>query len=145
RPRCSRAVPQGHGIYRKLDLELLDPGDEDARRFLLETQHPEFADALRSDEDVMVDGEPVNPRPHVAMHQVVANQLPADDPPETWQTVQRRAALGHDWPNIMHVIASLVTEDMHRALSEHRQPDPAAYARRLNGLPGDWPSPESAR
>ncbi|MGI8446276.1 MAG: hypothetical protein ACR2MP_03625, partial [Streptosporangiaceae bacterium] len=63
---------------------MLDPGDEDERRFLLEAQHPEFADALRSEEDVMVDGEPGNPRPHVAMHQVVANQLPADDPPETW-------------------------------------------------------------
>lgn len=143
--RCSWAVPPGHGIYRKLDLELLDRGDEDERRFLLEARHPEFADALRSAEDVMVDGEPVNPRLHVAMHQVVANQVLADDPPETWQTVQRRAALGHDWHNIMHVIAPLITEDIHRALSEDSQPDPAGYARRLNGLPGDWPPPESAR
>jgi hypothetical protein len=32
----------------------------------------------------------------MAMHQVVANQLLADDPPETWQTVQRLAGLGYD-------------------------------------------------
>jgi hypothetical protein len=32
----------------------------------------------------------------------------------------------------------LVTEDVHAALKEHRQPDPADYARRLSELPGDW-------
>ena len=73
------------------------------------------------------------------------NQLLAGDPPETWQTVQRLAGLGYDWHNIMHMIASLVTDDVDRALNEHRQPDPAGYAHRLNGLPGDWPPPEPAR
>jgi hypothetical protein len=82
---------------------------------------------------------------HPALHQVVANQLLADDPPETWQTVQRLAGLGYGWHNIMHMIASLITEDVYWALTEHRQPDPAAYARRLNELPGDWPPPEPAR
>jgi hypothetical protein len=33
---------------------------------------------------VIVGGETVNPRLHVAMHRVVANQLLADDPPEAW-------------------------------------------------------------
>ena len=69
--------------------------------------HPEFAEALQGDEDVIIDGEPVNPRLHVAMHQVAANQLTADDPPETWQTVQRLAGRGYDWHNIMHMIAPL--------------------------------------
>jgi Domain of unknown function (DUF1841) len=142
--RRSWAVPPGHGIYRGLELELLDPGDEDEARFLIEAQHLAFADALRSDEDVIVDGEPVNPRLHVAMHQVVANQLLADDPPETWHTVQRLAGMGYDWHNIMHMIASLVTEDVYRALNEHWYHDPASYARRLNELPGDWPPPEPA-
>ena len=112
---------------------------------LIEALHPQFADALHGDDDVIVGGETVNPRLHVAMHQVVANQLLADDPPETWQTTQRLAGLGYDWHNIMHMIASLVTEDVYRALKEHRQPDPAAYARRLSELPGDWPPPEPAR
>jgi hypothetical protein len=31
------------------------------------------------------------------MYQIVANQLLADDPAETWQTVHRLAALGYDW------------------------------------------------
>ena len=143
--RRSWAVPPSHGIYQELDLELLDPGDEDERALLLEALHPEFADAPQGDDDVIIDGEPVNPRLHVAMHQVVANQLLGNDPPETWQTVQRLARRGYDWHNIMHMIASLVTEDVYGALKEHRQPDPAAYARRLNELPGDWPPPEPAR
>ena len=37
------------------------------------------------------------------MHQIVANQLLADDPPETWQTVQRLDGLGYDWHTIMHM------------------------------------------
>lgn len=44
----------------------------------------------------------------------------------------------------MHMIASLVTEDAYWALREHREHDPAAYARRLSDLPGDWPPPEPA-
>jgi hypothetical protein len=93
---------------------------------------------------VIVGGQTVNPRLHVAMHQVVANQVLSGDPPQTWQTVQRLAGLGYDWHNIMHMIASLVAEDIYGALKEHRQHDPAAYARRLCELPGDWPPPENA-
>jgi Domain of unknown function (DUF1841) len=143
--RRSWALPRAHGTYQGLDLELLDPGNEDERALLIEALHLEFADALHGEDDVIVDGETVNPRLHVAMHQVVANQLLANDPPQTWQTVQRLAGLGYDWHNIMHMIAALVTEDVYLALTEHRQPDPAAYARRLSELPGDWPPPETAR
>ena len=143
--RRSWAIPRAHGIYQGLDLELLHPGDEDDRALLIEALHLEFAGALHGEEDVIVGGQTVNPRVHVAMHQVVANQLLADDPPETWQTVQRLAGLGYDWHNIMHMIASLVTEDVYGALTEHRQPDPAPYAQRLSELPGDWPPPETLR
>ena len=143
--RRSWAVPPAHGIYQELDLQLLDPGDEDQRALLLEALHPDFAGALQGDDDVIIGGELVNPRLHVAMHQVVANQLLADDPPETWQAVQRLAGLGYDWHNIMHMIASLVTEDVYGVLQEHRKPDPAGYTRRLNQLPGDWPPPKPAR
>jgi hypothetical protein len=142
--RRSWALPRAHGIYQGLDLELLDPGEDDERALLIEALHPEF-DVLHGEDDAIVGGETVNPRLHMAMHEVVANQLLADDPPQTWQTVQRLAELGYDWHNIIHMIASLVTEDVHLALAEHRQPDPAAYARRLQELPGDWPPPETAR
>jgi hypothetical protein len=112
-------------------------------RPLLEARHAEFGDALRSDEEMVVDGEPFNPRLHLAMHQIVANQLLADDPPETWQTVQRLAELSYDWHNIMHMIARLLSDDLYSALSESREFDAADYARRLAELPGDWLPPHS--
>jgi hypothetical protein len=77
------------------------------------------------------------------MHQAVTNQLLADDPPATWQTVQRLIGLGYDWHNITHMVSALLAEDLYRVMQEHRQPDPADYARRLNELPGDWPPPQA--
>jgi hypothetical protein len=141
--RRSWAMPSGHGLYRGIDIEMLDAGDEDELALLIEAQHAELADALEGAEEVTVDGEPFNPRLHVAMHQIVANQLLADDPRDTWRTVQRLADLGYDWHNVMHMIASLVSEDVHRALTEHSAVDPRDYARRLDGLPGDWPAPQA--
>jgi hypothetical protein len=139
--RQSWAVPAGHGSYRGLDLELLDRADEAGLTFLIEAMHPELADALGSGDEVIVGGEPFSPRLHIAMHQIVATQLLADDPPETWQTVQRLAALGYDWHNIMHMIATVVSDDIYHALNEGRPSDPADYIRRLHELPGDWPPP----
>ena len=141
--RRSWAIPAAHGTYRGLDLELLNPDDEDELTLLIEARHPELEDALQSGVEMTADGEPFNPRLHVTMHQIVARQLLADDPPETWQTVQRLARMGYDWHNIMHMIAGLVAEDVHRALTENRRFDVGDYARRLNALPGDWPPPEA--
>jgi hypothetical protein len=126
--RRSWALPAAHGTDRGLDLELLDPDDEGERALLIEARHPEFADAVQSSDDVFIDGEAVNPRLHLAMHEIVANQLLADDPPETWQTVQRLAGLGYDWHNIMHMIAALVTEDVYGVLVERRKHDAAVQA-----------------
>jgi hypothetical protein len=139
--RRSWVVPAGHGSYRGLDLELLDPSDEAGLSCLIEAIHPELADALGSDDEMIVGGEPYSPRLHIAMHQIVANQLIADNPPETWPTVQRLAALGYDWHNIMHMIAAVVSDDVYHAVKEGRPFDPVGYAQRLRELPGDWPPP----
>jgi hypothetical protein len=136
--RRSWAVPPAHGIYQELDLQLLDPAEEDERALLIEALHPEFADALQGEDDVIIEGEPVNPRLHVAMHQVVANQLLANDPPETWQTVQRlargaaarhRTRLPH-WSRTLWILAT----------SPPGRLRPAAER-----APGDWPPPKPAR
>jgi hypothetical protein len=140
--RRSWAIAAGHGTYQEIDLELLNPDDESDLTLLIEARHPEFEDALRHGEEMIVDGEPFSPRLHVTMHQIVARQLLADEPPETWQTVQRLTQLGYDWHNIMHMIAALVVEDVHRAMAEHKRFDAGDYARRLNALPGDWPPPQ---
>jgi hypothetical protein len=142
--RQSWAMPSGHGSYRGLELELLDPADEDQLMLLLEARHAELADPLDSGQEMIVDGEPFSPRLHLAMHQIVANQLLADDPPQTWQAVQRLAGLGYDWRNVMHLIARVISDDVYGVLKESREIDPADYARRLQRLPGDWPPPQTA-
>jgi hypothetical protein len=141
--RESWAMPSGHGSYQGLELEWLDRADEDQLMLLLEAHHAELGDALRSGEEVILDGEPFSPRLHLAMHQIVANQLLADDPPATWQTVQRLAGLGYDWHNIMHMIARLLSDDLHTALTEHREFIATDYVPRLAELPGEWPPPQT--
>lgn len=136
-------MPAAHGTYDDLELEYLKPDDDDHLLILLEAYHPELHGAFEHDGDLEIDGQPMNPRLHLLMHQSVARQLLDDDPPETWRTVQRLAGLGYDWHNIMHMIAALITENVWRAQAEKKPFDPADYARRLDALPGDWPPPES--
>ena len=124
-----------------MDLELLDPGDDDELGFLLEALHQDGRDGPGGKRDLAAMGESADPRLHVAMHQIVARQILAGDPPQTWQTVQRLAGLGYGWHVIMHMIAGLVAEDVYAAMAEHRQPDPEGYARRLDQLPAGWPAP----
>ena len=87
-------------------------------------------------------GETINPTLHVTLHGAVANQLLADNPPETWQTVQRLAGLGCDWHNVMHMIMGPVSESVYQAMARKRPFDREEFVRQLNELPGDWPPPE---
>jgi len=141
--RRSWAAPSGHGSYHDLDLEQLDPDDEDERGLLLEAQHLDMAEALERHEEMTgANGEPFSPTLHVTLHQVVANQILGDDPPETWQTVQRLAGFGYDWHNVMHLVMGPVTEAFWTTMAEKRPFDRADYLRQLAELPGDWPTPE---
>jgi hypothetical protein len=137
-------VPPGHGIYQDLDLERLDLDDENERTFLLEAQHPTMEEALEREEEMTgPDGQPINPRLHVTMHLAIANQLLADDPPETWLTVQRLAGLGYDWHNVMHLVMGPVSGVIYQILTKSQSFDCEDYVRRLAELPGDWPTPEA--
>ncbi len=124
-------------------MERLDPEDEDERTLLFEALHLETAEAPEQHEEMTgPDGAPMSPRLHITFHQVIANQLLADDPPETWQTVQRLAGLGYDWHNVMHMVMGPVAEAFYETMVEKRPFDRADYVRRLAELPGDWPPPE---
>lgn len=120
-------------------LDLLDPEDEDERMFLLEAAHPQFWKALDTDTEVVILGEPMSPRLHIAMHSIAAAQLLADEPPQTWLTVQRLAGLGYGWHDVMHMIAGVIAADVYRITQGQEGFDQAEYARRLDELPGDWP------
>ena len=67
---------------------------------------------------------------------MIANQLLNDEPPETWQTVQRLAGLGYDWHNVMHMIMGPVSSFLHQAMTAKQPFDREVYRRQLNELPG---------
>jgi Plasmid pRiA4b ORF-3-like protein/Domain of unknown function (DUF1841) len=125
------------------DYPELDPGDEDERRLLIEGEHPEYHAAL---DDPAFDGEidGVNPRLHLAIHEVVANQLWNDDPPQAWQAARRLRDAGVDRHEILHRLGGIVTSHLHGALIGPRPVDTGAYRRALDAL-GQPPSTRPAK
>lgn len=116
------------------DVEL-DPADEDQRELLIVAEHPQYQHVLDDPfSDELVNG--VNPRLHVALHQVIANQLWEGTPPEVWQAARRLLADGHDRHAILHALAYELSQELHPTLTGQHAPDPdmTAYRARLRKL-----------
>jgi Plasmid pRiA4b ORF-3-like protein/Domain of unknown function (DUF1841) len=115
------------------DYPRLDPGDPDERRLLIEGEHPEYHAALADPaSDGEIDG--VNPRLHIAIHEVVANQLWEDDPAEAWRAAKRLRDAGVDRHDVLHQLGSVAATSLHGALTGAQAVDPAAYRRALDAL-----------
>jgi hypothetical protein len=87
--------------------------------------------------DGEIDG--VSPRLHLTMHEVIANQLWADDPPEAWLAARRLRDQGVDRHEVLHELMGVMVEHMHPTLTCNEPFDPDAYRRALNGLGRDTP------
>lgn len=130
------AIPSMSGELDGMNLALLDPAEEDERRILIEAEHPELARALRSGRrELRVAGQTINPVLHVALHQVVAQQIWDDDPRETWLTAQRLTKAGHDRHKVLHMLMSVVGEDIRRAIAGEPQRSQAEVAEAFAALP----------
>jgi hypothetical protein len=118
------------------DYPRLDPNDPDERGILIEGEHPEYHDALA---DPGFEGEidGVNPRLHLVMHEIVANQLWDNDPPETWHAARRLRDLGHDRHDILHAIGELVITHVHASLVDRQDFDRERYRAELDQLGRD--------
>jgi hypothetical protein len=116
--RRSWAVPPARGKVHGIDLSLLDPADPDDRSTLIEAEHPQFARALRRHQDLEVDGEPVNPRLHLALHEIVASQLWDGQPPETWAAARRLVSQGFGRHDVLHMLMAAVSDVVDAALKE---------------------------
>jgi hypothetical protein len=110
----------------------LDPGDPDDRGMLIEGEHPEYHDAFADPGCDHVDG--VNPRLHVTVHEIVANQLWDDSPPEVWQAARRLSATGMERHDVLHAIGEVLVEHLHGLLSGGGPTDPARYVEELGKL-----------
>jgi len=97
-------------VLDEIDLVLLDRDDEDQRRILIEAEHPELKQALdEGTDEVHHRTETMSPALHIAMHEIVTNQLWADDPPEMWQTAERLTAAGYERHDVLHMLGSVVS------------------------------------
>ena len=122
-----------------IDLALLDPADEDERRLLIEAEHPELRRALKEGRrEIRVGRDIVNPVLHIAMHEIVANQLWADNPPEAWATAQRLLADGYDRHEVLHMLASVVAGEVFEGMLHEQGHDVQRVQQAFAALPGTW-------
>ena len=102
-------------------------------------EHPEFHRAVEAGRsEVHVKGTTINPDLHLATHEIVANQLWADDPPEVWQTARRLLAAGYERHEVLHMLGSVVSGDIYDALRNDRPPDLDKIRAALAALPESW-------
>jgi len=133
--RLEFACPRGQGLFGELDLALLDPADPDERHFLILAEHEELAQAIENDEsEVLVGGQPINPRLHLTIHEIVASQLWADDPPEVWETARRLLDAGYERHDVLHMIGSAFTVELWTVWHEGKPADTTRYVRALRAL-----------
>ncbi|WP_147257823.1 DUF1841 family protein [Pseudonocardia hierapolitana] len=114
------------------EFPFLDPSDPDDRGMLIEGEHPEYHEALAEPESDTVDG--VSPRLHITVHEIVANQLWDDDPPEVWRSAKRLSATGMDRHDVLHAIGEVLVEHLHGALTGSGPSDPARYVEQIDIL-----------
>ncbi len=115
------------------EFDRLNPADPDERGILIQGEHPEFHEAL-ADPSRDFTNEEINPRLHITMHEIIANQLWDNDPPEAWAAVQRLREQGMDRHDILHELAGVMTEYLHPTLVHHEPFDSDDYRRSLNQL-----------
>jgi hypothetical protein len=129
-------MPYYGTTIRGQDFPKLNPADPDERGLLIEGEHPECHQALADPAwEGEIDG--VNPRLHLTMHEVIANQLWADDPPEVWQAARRLRDRGMDRHEVLHELIGVMVEHMHPTLARSEPFDSDAYRRTLNSLGSD--------
>jgi hypothetical protein len=132
-------APPSSGEFNGIDLASLDPADPDERRILILAEHPDLAaaiDAGRS--EIHTDGQTMSPAMHISMHEIVANQLWDEDPPEAWETARRLIGAGYDRHEILHMLASVASAGVYATLVEARPHDLDETRAALKALPKSW-------
>lgn len=110
---------------------------------LIKGEHPELHQAL-ADPDFDTEAAGFSPRLHLTMHEVIANQLWDNDPPEVWQAARRLRDQGMERHDILHALLEVMVTHMHPGLVHKKPFDSDAYRGDLNDL-GRPEAPGSGR
>jgi hypothetical protein len=133
-------------VLAAVDVSVADLADPDVRSFVIRHEHPEFEDALRDDlREIDLGHGPINPRLHLAMHEVVATQLWDGDPPEVWDTVLRLRDAGYERHEILHMLGRTVSDQVWAAWHDDQPYDRERHVAKLVALPGSWERERTAR
>jgi hypothetical protein len=126
-------------VLARLEIGLEELSDEDLRAVVIRAAHPELEDALRAGVRE-IDGRngPMNPRLHLVMHGIVANQLWDDSPPEVWETAARLLDSGYERHEILHMLGRPVAAQVWQACNDERAYDRDAHVAAPRALPGTW-------
>jgi hypothetical protein len=130
------AMPYAGARVGDDDFPELDPNDPDDRGILIRGEHPEYHEAL-SDPDFKGEIDGVNPRLHVLMHEIVANQLWDNDLPEVWHTARRLLDLGQDRHDILHALGEVSLTHLQASLTDQKLFDRERYCAELDQLGRD--------
>jgi hypothetical protein len=134
--RRAFAVPVARGSFEGMELAFLDPANEGERTVLIRAEHPELAEAIdRGEEQIEIDGQVMNPRLHLTIHEIVATQLWDNDPPEVWQTARRLLDAGYERHEILHMLGSALATRVWAVLQERSGDDLQSYVRRSGVYP----------
>jgi hypothetical protein len=133
-------------VLAALGFTIEELGDPDVRTLVIRHEHPEFDDALEKGLDEIDLGEgPMNPRLHLAMHQIVATQLWDESPPEVWETALRLLDAGYERHEILHMLSRSVSDQLWAALHDKRPYDRERHVAALRALPASWEQERSTR
>jgi hypothetical protein len=132
-------------VLAVLGMDVDDLADPDARSLVIRHEHPEFVDALEDDLDEIDLGYgPLNPRLHLAMHEIVATQLWDGDPPEVWETAVRLRDAEYERHEVLHMLGRPVSDQLWAAWHDDQPYDRARHVAALEALPGSWERERSA-
>jgi len=121
-------------------------GDEAVLARILK-QHPEYSDIweraadLDPHEEVLRDG--ANPFAHIAIHQIVENQIANHDPPQTAETLEALMQAGYTRHEAIHAIGNVLAEEIYEILRDERPFDEASYVQALRELVQTATSPKN--
>jgi len=109
-------------------------------------QHPEYSDiweraaVLDPYEEVLRDG--ANPFAHVAIHQMIANQIANREPPQTVETLEALMQAGYTRHEAIHAIGGILADEIYEILRDKRPFDEADYVQALRELVQTATSPK---